>query len=59
MGFLRQERWNRLPYSPSRDLNDPGIEPVSPAFPTLAGAFFTTDPPGEAHLEKKKPQQIA
>ena len=28
----------------SRDLLDPGIEPISPA---LAGRFFTTEPPGE------------
>ena len=28
----------------TRDLPDPGLEPVSPA---LAGEFFTTEPPGK------------
>ena len=44
IGFSRQEYWNGLPFHPSRDLPDPGIEPVSP---TLAGEFFTTEPPGK------------
>jgi len=29
MGFSRQEYWNGWPYSPSRDLPDPAIEPTS------------------------------
>ena len=29
------------------DLPDPGIEPVSLTFPTLAGIFLTTEPPGQ------------
>ena len=29
-----------------RDLPNPGIEPESP---TLAGGFFTTEPPGKPH----------
>ena len=33
--------------SPPGDLPDPGIEPESPAFPVLAGGFFTTEPPGK------------
>ena len=33
----------------SRDLPDPGIEPVSPA---LAGRFFTTEPPGKPLKER-------
>ena len=36
------------PFPSSGDLPDPGIEP---AFPALAGRFFTTEPPG-------KPNQI-
>ena len=32
MGFPRQEYWNRLPFSSPRDLPDPGIEPMSPAW---------------------------
>ena len=43
MGFLRQEYWSGLPFPSSGDLPNPGIEPISPA---LAGAFFTTEPPG-------------
>ena len=31
----------------SRDLPDPGIKPISPAAPSLAGSFFTTEPPGK------------
>ena len=44
MGFSRQEHWSGLPFPPSGDLPHPGIEPVSP---TLAGIFFTTEPPGK------------
>ena len=40
MGFSRQEYWSGLPF-PS-----PGIEPLSPECPALAGRFFTTEPPG-------------
>ena len=44
MEFSRQEYWNGLPFPPSGDLADPGIELRSPA---LAGGFFTTVPPGK------------
>jgi len=47
MGFPRQEDWNGLPFLPSGDLPNPGIEPASPAAPALAGEFFTTVPPGK------------
>ena len=30
MRFSRQEYWSGLPFSPLRDLPDPGIEPKSP-----------------------------
>ena len=30
MGFSRQEYWNGLPFPPSGNLPDPGIEPKSP-----------------------------
>ena len=33
--FSRQEYWNGLPFAPPEDLPDPGIEPVSPAAPSL------------------------
>ena len=44
MGFPRQEYFSGLPFPPSRNLPDPGIEPV---FLTLAGGFFTTEAPGK------------
>ena len=40
-GFSRQEYWSELPWPPPGELPDPGIEPVSPAAPALAGRFFT------------------
>ena len=42
MGFFRQEYWRGLPCPSPGDLPDPGIEPMNPAFPALAGGFFTT-----------------
>ena len=45
MGFHRQEYCRGLPFPPPGDLPDPGIKPVSPASPALAGRFFTTEPP--------------
>ena len=47
MGFPRQEYWNRGSYPPPGDLSDPGTEPTFPVSPALAGAFFTTVPPGK------------
>ena len=44
LGFPRQEYWSGLPFPPSGDLPDPGIEPASPE---LAGGIFTTEPPGK------------
>ena len=41
MGFSRQEYWSGLPCPPTGNLPDPGTEPVSFAFPALAGGFFT------------------
>ena len=45
--FSSQEYWSGLPCAPPGDLPDPGIEPVSPASPALAGGFLTTAPPGK------------
>ena len=42
MGFSRQEYWSGLPSPPPGELPDPGIIPVSPMSPALAGRFFTT-----------------
>ena len=46
MGFSRQQYWNGLPFPLPRDLPDPGIEPLSPVSPVLAGEFVTTEPLG-------------
>ena len=40
--FPRQEYWSGLPFPSPGDLPDPGVEPVSPVSPALAGGFFTT-----------------
>ena len=45
MGFPRQEYWSGLPLPSPGDLLYPGIEPMSP---TLAGGFFTNEPPAKA-----------
>ena len=42
MGFFRQEYWSGLPCPPPGHLPDPGIEPASLMFPSLAGRLFTT-----------------
>ena len=39
-----------MPFSPSGDLSDPRIKPVSPASLALAGGFFTATPPGKPHF---------
>ena len=44
MGFSRQQYWSGLPCLPPRDLPDSGIKP---AFPALAGVFFTAEPHGK------------
>ena len=47
MEFPRQEYWSGLLFPSPGNLPGPGIETVSPA---LKGGFFTSDPPGKAHL---------
>ena len=47
MGFPRQEFWSGLPFPTPGDLPNSGIEPTSLEYPTLAGGFFTTEPPGK------------
>ena len=44
MGFSRQGYWSEWLFPSAGDLPDPGIKPASS---TLAGGFFTTEPPGE------------
>ena len=46
MGFPRKEYWSRLPFPSPGDLPNLGIEPMPPAFPTLAGRLFTSVPHG-------------
>ena len=48
MEFSRQEYRHGLPFPTPGDLPDPGLEPVFPAPPALAGRFFTTEPAGKA-----------
>ena len=45
MGLSRQEYWRGLPCPSPGHLPDAGIETASL---TLAGEFFTTEPPGKA-----------
>ena len=42
-GFSKQEYWSRLPFPPLEDLPHPGIKLTSPAAPSLACKFFTTE----------------
>ena len=45
--FPRQEYWSELPFPSPGNLPHPGIGPISPVSPALAGRFFTTEPPGK------------
>ena len=45
LGFLRQEYWGGLPFPSAGDLPDPGVRPISPASPALAGRVITPEPP--------------
>ena len=38
--FFRLEYWSGLPFLPSGDLPNPGIEPVSPSSPALADGLY-------------------
>ena len=40
MGFSRHEYWSGLPCPSPEDLPGPGIEPISPVSPALAGGFL-------------------
>ena len=48
-GFTRQEYWCELLFPSPRDLPNPGIEPMPPMSPALAGVFFTTSTTLETH----------
>ena len=55
IGFCRQEYWSGLPFPSPGGLLDPRIEPASS---TLAGKFFTTEPPGKPWILKHFPFQL-
>ena len=40
MGFSRQDYWSRLSFPPPGDLPNPGIEPMSPASPSLQANLY-------------------
>ena len=50
MEFSKQEYWSGLPFPTPGDLSNPGIEPMSPASPALAGRFITSCATWEAQL---------
>ena len=49
MAFPRQEYWGGLPFPSPGDSPNPGIKPMSPASPALAGGFFYHWAKWEAH----------
>ena len=51
MEFSRQKCWSGLPFPSPGDLADPGIKPMSPVSPALAGRFFITTTTWEAPRE--------
>ena len=55
MGYFRKEFWSGLPFPPPGYLPNPGIKPASPASPSLAGRFFTTEQPGKPNKYKIPP----
>ena len=44
---ISRDYWSQSSFPALGDLPDPGTEPASP---TLAGGFFTDEPPGESVL---------
>ena len=47
MGFFKLEYWGGLPFPPPRYLPNPGIEPMSPAFPPLQADPLPAEPSGK------------
>ena len=47
MEFSKQEYWSGWPFPFPGDPPNPGIKPVSLAYPSLVGRFFTTEPLGK------------
>ena len=46
-GILQAKWWGGLPFPPLGNLPNPGIKPVSPKPPALAGRFLTSESPGK------------
>ena len=44
MGFFRQEYWSGLPFPPSGDLPDPGVEPAFPVSPSVQEDSLPAEP---------------
>ena len=51
MGFYGQKYWSGLPFPFLGDLPNPGIAPLSPACPALAGKFFHTSTTGKPKVK--------
>ena len=57
-GVSKQEYWSGLPWTPSGDLPNPGMEPKSLMSPKLAGRFFTTRASWEAWRDTWSNRQV-
>ena len=55
MGLSGQEYWSGLPFPPPGNLPDPGVEPLSPTSPALAGGFFNASHLGSPVISIKVP----
>ena len=59
IGFSRQVYWSGLPFSSPRELSNPGIEPMYPVSPALAGGFLTTSAPCRTPKKDKLSSALA
>ena len=58
MALSRRECWRGLPFPSPGDLPDPGIKPMSPMYPALAGRFCTSEPPGSPGVSHPQSQLL-
>ena len=58
IGSPRQEYWNGLLFPSPGAFPNPGMKPVSPVSPALAGRFFTAGPPGKPGVWAGKTQKV-
>ena len=49
-GISQARYWKGLPFPSSGDLLNPWIEPTSSVYTSLAGEFFTPEPPGKQQV---------